>query len=91
MTTEETSHPCDTLDVNVIPTGGTATRLLRLTDGDIAGSWQEVTLYLTPFAGQVVRLAFDVRTDQDRPTDFFLDDVSVEACASRLYLPVVIR
>jgi thermitase len=94
MSTEETSHPWDTLDIAIIPNGvDTPTRLLQITDGDIAGSWQEAILDLSPFAGQGVRLAFRARTDQDRPTDFFLDDASIVACAAptHVYLPLVKR
>lgn len=81
MTTEETSHPWDTLDTNITLSDSTTTRLLRITDGDVAGIWQESVLDLSPYAGQSVRLAFRAQTDQDGPTDFYLDDVSVEACS----------
>ena len=81
MTTLEPNHPWDTLDVTVAPAGGgTAIRLFRITDGNIAGDWQPATFDLAPYAGQTVRLAFRAQTDSDQPTDFYLDDISIEAC-----------
>ena len=53
MTTLEANHPWDTLDVTVTPAGGgTPVRLLRITDGDPAGVWQQAVLDLSPHAGQ---------------------------------------
>ncbi len=81
MTTQETNHPWDTLDVTITPvSGGTPVLLRRITDGDTQGVWQQAILDLTPRAGQSVRLAFRAQTDSDRPTDFYLDDISVETC-----------
>lgn len=81
MTTREADHPWDILDVTVTPAGGgTPVLLRRLTDGDTPGVWQQAVLDLTPHAGQSVRLSFRAQTDSDRPTDFYLDDISVEAC-----------
>jgi len=83
ITTEETSHPWDTLDVTVLPVGAAAPdRLLRLDDGAPAGVWQEAILDLSHYAGETIRLAFHARTDEDRPTEFYLDDVSVQACGA---------
>ena len=81
MTTLEANHPWDTLDVTVTPAGaGTPVRLLRITDGDPTGVWQQAVLDLSPHAGQTVRLSFRATTDSDRPTDFYLDDIGIEAC-----------
>lgn len=88
VTTEETTHPWDTLDVTLTPAGGgTDVRLLRLTDGSITDSWQQATVDLSPYAGGNWRLAFRGRTDADRPTDFYLDDISIEACAAASATP----
>jgi hypothetical protein len=81
VTTEETSHPWDTLDATIAPaSGGTAVHLLRLSDGSVTGSWQPATIDLSAYRGQTMRLAFRGRTDDSRPTDFFLEDISIEAC-----------
>jgi hypothetical protein len=83
MTTQETNHPWDNLDVTITPAGGgTPVLLRRITDGNTAGVWQQVILDLTPYAGQSLRLSFRAQTDSDHPTDFYLDDISVEACPS---------
>ncbi len=88
VTTEETTHPWDTLDVTLTPAGGGATvRLLRLTDGSITDSWQQVVVDLSAYAGGDWRLAFRGRTDADRPTDFYLDDINIEACAAASATP----
>ncbi len=87
-TTEETTHPWDTLDATLTPAGGgTATRLLRLSDDSVIGSWQQATLDLSAYAGQTWRLAFRARTDDNRPTDFYLDDISIEACGAATVTP----
>ncbi len=81
MTTSEVNHPWDELNVTITPIGGgTPVRLLRITDGDPTGVWQQAVLDLTPHAGQTVRLSFRATTDSDRPTDFYLDDIGIEAC-----------
>lgn len=88
VTTEETTHPWDTLDATLTPAGGgTAIRLLRLSDNSVTGSWQQATVDLSAYAGQTWRLAFRARTDDNRPTDFYLDDVSIEACGATTATP----
>lgn len=80
MTTQEIDHPWDALSVTITPAGGAPVLLRRITDGDVSSVWQQAAVNLTPYAGQSVRLSFRAQTDSDRPTDFYLDDVSVEAC-----------
>ena len=78
------------LEVTVTPAGGgTPVLLRRLTDGDTPGIWQQASLDLTLHAGQSVRLAFRAQTDSDPPTDFYLDDISVEACPGTGITPTV--
>jgi len=90
MTTQETNHPWDTLNVTITPVGGgTPVLLRRITDGDTPGVWQQAILDLTPHAGQSVRLSFRAQTDSDRPTDFYLDDISAEACPGAGITPTV--
>lgn len=93
--TDETDHPWDTLDVEVTPAGGVPLRLQRITDADAGPTWVQASFDLTAYAGQTVTLAFRARTDFDRPTDFYLDDISIEACAPpaaiRVYLPLTLR
>jgi hypothetical protein len=96
MSTLESTHPWDSLEVKVAPAaGGAATRVFLITDGSVANDWQEAVVDLTSYAGQSLRLSFRAATDSDRATDFYLDDISLEACASvpppnmpwHIYLP----
>lgn len=77
--TFETSHPFDTLEVQLRDAAGTPLQTLEiLTDGDAASGWQQSVLTITPaYAGQTLQLAFVAQTDDSNPTSFFLDDISV--------------
>jgi len=76
--TSETSHPFDTLKVQVRDATGSPLQTLEtLTDGDAGPTWQQSTFIVTNYAGQTVQLAFVAQTDDTNPTNFFVDDVSV--------------
>ncbi|MBS1251490.1 MAG: hypothetical protein MAG451_00523 [Anaerolineales bacterium] len=76
--TFETTHPFDTLDVQLRDSAGTPLQTLEaLTDGDASSTWQQSTFTLTGYAGQTIQLAFVAQTDATSPTSFFLDDVGV--------------
>jgi hypothetical protein len=93
--TEESDHPWDTLDVEITPAGRAAVRLRRITDADASIDWQHAAFDLSAYAGQTVTLSFRAQTDLDRPTDFYLDDVSIEACPATapvsIYLPLALH
>lgn len=97
MLTEEPDHPWDTLEVTVKPAGAAeSTRLIRITDGDVQGQWREAVISLSAYAGQTVELSFRAETDANQPTEFYVDDVSVQACdapvlSNRLRLPFIVR
>ena len=80
MLTAETTHPQDTLDVLVKPSGGQEVGILHITDGNTPGAWQQAVLDLSSYAGQSLRIKFRATTDANRPTDFYVDDVSVQTC-----------
>ena len=80
MLTAETTHPRDTLDVLVKPSGGQEVGILQITDQDTSGAWQQAMLDLSSYAGQSLRIKFRAITDANRPTDFYVDDVSVQTC-----------
>ena len=40
--------------------------------------WIEGSVDLSHFAGKTVKLSFLVKTDEERPTTFYVDDVAVE-------------
>ncbi len=97
MLTEEPDHPWDTLEVTIKPAGSTESiRLIRITDGDIQGQWREAVFSLSAYAGQTIELSFRGETDANQPTEFYVDDVSVQACdastlSKRLMLPFILR
>jgi hypothetical protein len=97
MLTEEPDHPWDTLEVTIKPAGSPESiRLIRITDGDIQGQWREAVISLNAYAGQTVELSFRAETDANQPTEFYVDDVSIQACDApalqkRLMLPVILR
>lgn len=97
MLTEEPDHPWDTLEVTVKPAGSSeSVRLLRITDGDAQGQWREAVVSLAAYAGQTVELSFRAETDANQPTEFYVDDVSAQACSApvlskRLVLPLILR
>ena len=80
MLTAETTHPRDTLDVLVKPSGGQEVSILQITDENTPGAWQQAMLDLSSYAGQSLRIKFRAITDANRPTDFYVDDVSVQTC-----------
>ncbi len=81
MQTQETTHAFDTLEVS-LKRSGQETLLTTITDGSVAGSWQQGVFDLSSYAGQTVRIKFTARTSDARPTTFYLDDVSVQACTA---------
>ena len=48
------------------------------TDGSGAGVWRQDSLSLSNYAGQTLRVSFEVTNDSTLPTAFFIDDVSVQ-------------
>jgi hypothetical protein len=80
MLTAETTHPRDTLDVSVKFSGGQEVGVLHITDGDTPSAWQQAVIDLSSYAGQSVRIKFRATTDANRPTTFYVDDVSVQTC-----------
>ena len=80
MLTAETTHPRDTLDVSVKSSGGQDVSVIHITDGDTPGTWQQAVIDLSSYAGQSVRIKFRATTDANRPTTFYVDDVSVQTC-----------
>ncbi|MBA3946335.1 MAG: immune inhibitor A [Herpetosiphonaceae bacterium] len=78
ITTQETSHPYDFLNVQVQSTGGTVLGTLQqLSDGSPTGSWKQSTYDVSSYKGQTVRIVFAATNDSSNSTDFFVDDVSL--------------
>ncbi len=67
-----------------------------LTDLNAASTWQQTQADLSAFAGQTVQLHLAAKTDGSLVTDFFVDDLSVTACAAtsatqKIFLPLTTR
>ena len=82
--TKETEHPADGLVIRL--TDGAGRHLVSLksrTDADARRSsdgdgWIEESVDLSRFAGRTVKLAFLAKTDEARPTTFYVDDVALK-------------
>jgi len=86
MTTNEsgTYHTYDYFYAEVRDTSGNVLATLDYrSDGWQAGQWmQSENLVLLPWAGQTVRIAFYATNNGSNSTSFYVDDVSLETCAS---------
>jgi len=82
VSTTEPTHPFDNLTITMHDTSGTLLQTIEtLTDGDASGTWRQSTwaLPLATYAGRSVILSFTATTDNNDPTSFFIDDVSLLA------------
>ena len=62
----------------------------------VPGIWDDAVFDLTDYAGQSMIIRFLAISDSFDLTDFYLDDISVTACAQpsaprRTLLPLIIR
>ncbi|MCX6031420.1 MAG: hypothetical protein NT169_19245 [Chloroflexi bacterium] len=82
MTTTDVGGGLDTLTVSLLrPDGSTLATLATLDDSATVNQWDELAFDLTAYAGQNVILRLTGHTDTQYPTDFYVDDVSLIACA----------
>jgi hypothetical protein len=94
---EEESGEFDGLSVLVADAGGNILRsLLTLGSSSAANQWQQSTVDLSGYTGQSIQLKFAAQTDNTLVTDFFVDDVTVEACGAaaadfNVFLPLTQR
>ncbi len=83
LATAETAGTFDTLTIALTAADSTPLSTLATLDNTaLPGQWAELTFDLTAYAGQSVVLRFAARTDQDLISEFYLDDISLSACAS---------
>lgn len=79
MSTQETSGTYDYLRVRLYNSSGTLlTTLVTRSNASTKNAWTLDTLSIASYAGQTVRVQFDVTNDGSLPTAFFIDDVSVQ-------------
>jgi kumamolisin len=90
MSTLESGAGVDTLAAALVRPDETVIATLLQADNTAAADlWQEATVDLTSYAGQSLTLRFAARTDASRATSFFVDQVSVLACAAGASTPTV--
>jgi hypothetical protein len=92
---EEESGEFDGLSV-LVSANGDQRSLLTLGSANAIDQWQQSTVDLSSYAGQTIQLQFVAQTDSSLVTDFFIDDVTVEACGAsagdfRVFLPLTQR
>ena len=94
---EETAGGYDALSLLLTDSQGKPLYAVAgLTDLNAVSTWQQVQADLSAFAGQTVQLRLAAKTDGSLVTDFFIDDLSVTACAAttatqKIYLPLTKR
>ncbi len=64
----------DNLLEQVIATLGSISNL------DAGATWQQTSFDLLAYRGQTIFIRFDARTDANRPTAFYLDDITLDIC-----------
>jgi len=81
--TQETGPPTDGLVVRLTDSAGKHLTIVESqtnTDAEKAGEdgWIEGSANLSRFAGKTVKLSFLAKTDEERPTTFYVDDVALK-------------
>ncbi|MGG3469768.1 protease pro-enzyme activation domain-containing protein [Neobacillus pocheonensis] len=78
VSTKERKHPYDYFYAQVRNTSGSGlSTLLTLNDGTAAG-WVQHSFNLLDYKGQTIQIAFKGTNNSSNPTDFFVDDVSLQ-------------
>lgn len=83
-TDEQPYQRYDTLTISLLrPSDGSTLATLVVLDNTAEENvWEELTFDLAPYAGQSVTISMAARTDDGNISDFYLDDISLLACAS---------
>jgi hypothetical protein len=80
MSTQESSHPYDSLNVEILDSNGNLlTTLQTLTDSSQANTWSQARRDVSTYRGQTIEIAFVATTDSRKPTSFYIDDVALSA------------
>lgn len=83
LATAETAGAFDQMTVSLLrPDGSWLSTLVTVDNTAPVGVWDELIVDLSPYAGQTVVLQFTGRTDASSISDFYLDDISIAACAA---------
>lgn len=94
---EENGGSYDGMSIVVADAQGNPLRtIFSLSDANVTSFWQNTKIDLSEFAGQTIQLKLIAQTDTNLPTDFFVDDLAVNACSAtgggmRIFLPFTQR
>jgi hypothetical protein len=89
IATEEPEVGFDRMTVSVLqPNGALLRDLFTIDSSSAVNQWDQTEADLTQYAGQTIVLRFRATTNASSPTDFYVDDVSVDACTSAVTLTV---
>lgn len=77
--TSETYHAYDFLKVEIRNTSGQVLKTLQTQSDATATGWHSQSFDLGAYKGQTVEVDFVATNDVSNPTDFFVDDVSVQS------------
>ncbi|MCX6045730.1 MAG: hypothetical protein NT075_11510 [Chloroflexi bacterium] len=81
VNSEDRSDVNDKFAVQIVDGAGKMHKnLFTLGSERASNQWQQTTIDLQDFANQQVQLQFVAKTDEALVTDFFVDDVEVNAC-----------
>ncbi len=81
VNSEDRSDVNDKFAVQIVDGAGkTHKNLFTLGSERASNQWQQTTIDLRDFANQQIQLQFAAKTDDALVTDFFVDDVEVNAC-----------
>ncbi|MBA3533750.1 MAG: transglycosylase SLT domain-containing protein [Ardenticatenales bacterium] len=79
---EDTISNDDYLYIRLRTLSGQNLRTLKiLTDEDNSRTWNVSSLDISAYRGQTLQISFEAQTDFRLDTSFFLDDISIVACA----------
>lgn len=83
LATAETAGAFDTLTVWLLrPDNMPLAQVARVDNSYPVGAWAEIVVNLNAYAGQTVVLQFAGLTDESNISDFYVDDVSINACGA---------
>ena len=78
VSTTETTHSYDFLKTQVRNSSGTVLSTLQTLSDATATGWTKQTFDLSAYKGQTIQINFLGTNDVSNPTDFFVDDVSLQ-------------
>ncbi|MCM2532990.1 protease pro-enzyme activation domain-containing protein [Neobacillus pocheonensis] len=78
VSTTETSHPYDFFYSQIRNTSGSVLSTLLTLNDSTATGWVQRSYSLLNYKGQTIQIAFKGTNDSSNPTDFFVDDVSLQ-------------